>query len=75
MGTDSKDTTNVLEQRLDKLLGKFTLAILFGKFLGDLVTRWLVVHLGQPWAVRVGVLIFGVLLVLWPIAETRLETS
>jgi len=63
------DWDNYLDRRLDTIIGLFTLTILFGKFLGDLMVLLLTERFGTFIGLSIGLAIFTVLLVIWPLVE------
>jgi len=62
-------TEAYLDRRIDKLIGVFTITILFGKFVGDFTAHILVQYLGPLVGYGVGLVLSAVLLVLWPKIE------
>jgi len=61
--------SDYLDRRLDTIIGLFTLTILFGKFLGDLMVLLLVEEFGDLIGLSIGLVIFTILLVIWPLVE------
>ena len=61
--------SDYLDRRLDTIIGLFTLTILFGKFLGDLMVLILVGKFGDLIGLSIGLVIFTILLVIWPLIE------
>jgi len=63
------DWDNYLDRRLDTIIGLFTLTILFGKFLGDLMVLILVEEFGEFLGLTIGLVLFTILLLIWPLIE------
>ena len=63
------DWDKYLDRRLDTIIGLFTLTILFGKFLGDLMVLILVGKFGDLIGLSIGLVIFTILLFIWPLIE------
>jgi len=63
------DWDKYLDRRLDTIIGLFTLTILFGKFLGDLMVLLLTERFGDFIGLSIGLAIFTILLVIWPLIE------
>ena len=63
------DWDKYLDRRLDTIIGLFTLTILFGKFLGDLMVLILVREFGEFFGLTIGLILFTILLVIWPLIE------
>ena len=63
------DWDKYLDRRLDTIIGLFTLTILFGKFLGDLMVLILVEEFGEFFGLTIGLILFMILLVIWPLVE------
>jgi len=61
--------SDYLDRRLDTIIGLFTLTILFGKFLGDLMVLILVGKFGDLIGLSIGLVIFTILLFIWPLIE------
>ncbi len=61
--------SDYLDRRLDTIIGLFTLTILFGKFLGDLMVLLLTERFGTFIGLSIGLVIFTILLVIWPLIE------
>jgi len=63
------DWDKYLDRRLDTIIGLFTLTILFGKFLGDLMVLILVREFGEFFGLTIGLILFTILLLIWPLIE------
>jgi len=63
------DWDKYLDRRLDTIIGLFTLTILFGKFLGDLMVLILVEEFGEFFGLTIGLILFTILLLIWPLIE------
>jgi len=61
--------SDYLDRRLDTIIGLFTLTILFGKFLGDLMVLLLTERFGTFMGLSIGLAIFTILLIIWPLVE------
>ena len=61
--------SDYLDRRLDTIIGLFTLTILFGKFLGDLMVLLLTERFGDFIGLSIGLVIFTILLLIWPLVE------
>jgi len=58
-----------LDRRIDKLIGIFTITILFGKFLGDFIAHVLTQHFGMMLGYGIGLVFATALLIVWPKIE------
>jgi len=58
-----------LDRRIDKLIGVFTITILFGKFLGDFIAYVLTQYFGMMIGYGIGLVFATLLLIVWPKIE------
>ena len=65
----TRSLDDYLDKRLEKLIGVFTISVLFSKFLGDLAAYALTQRYGMYVGLGIGVVISTVLLVVWPLID------
>jgi len=58
-----------LSNRIDKIVGIFTVSILFGKFVGDFAAYLLIEQFGTTAGYAIGVVVTTLLLIFWPKLE------
>lgn len=60
---------NFLSKRIDKIVGVFTVSILFGKFVGDFAAYVLIEQFGSVAGYTIGLVVTTLLLIFWPKLE------
>lgn len=58
-----------IDGRIDKIIGIFTITILFGKFAGDFIAYILTQQFGMLLGYGIGLMLSTVLLIVWPKIE------
>ena len=58
-----------IDNRIDKIVGVFTISILFGKFVGDFAAYVLIEQFGSVAGYTIGVVVTTLLLIFWPKLE------
>lgn len=60
---------NFVSNRIDKIVGVFTVSILFGKFVGDFAAYVLIEQFGSVAGYTIGLVVTTLLLIFWPKLE------